>query len=124
MPGGAEHLPQPSCPVQRHQHCVPVSRRPLTPRGGPTRRPDSRPVQARPTHGGRHEKPLRGPERSLPGVRQRRGQHSLWPVFADVSVRWHTAHGQASRQKCLDHVTEHWTEMRPCSIAAQMDATA
>ncbi|WP_412126041.1 hypothetical protein [Streptomyces platensis] len=41
-----------------------------------------------------------------------------------MSVGRCTAHGQAARQKCLDHVTEHWTEMRPCSIAAQMDATA
>ncbi|MEU8685995.1 MbtH family NRPS accessory protein [Streptomyces sp. NPDC048611] len=51
-------------------------------------------------------------------------QHSLWPIVADVPVGWHTAHGPAAKQKCLGHVTEHWTDMRPRSLAAQMQALA
>jgi MbtH protein len=52
------------------------------------------------------------------------GQHSLWPVFAPVPAGWDTAHGPAGRTDCLDHVNEHWTDMRPRTLAAQLDATA
>jgi MbtH protein len=52
------------------------------------------------------------------------GQHSLWPVFTAAPAGWTTAYGPAARQDCLDHVNEHWTDMRPRSLAAQMDATA
>ncbi|ROO86323.1 MbtH protein [Actinocorallia herbida] len=48
------------------------------------------------------------------------GQHSLWPVFADVPAGWTTAHGPDSRQACLDHVERTWTDMRPASLAAAM----
>ncbi|PNE40632.1 MbtH family protein [Streptomyces noursei] len=49
------------------------------------------------------------------------GQHSLWPVFAQAAVGWRTAHGPAARQECPDRMTENWTEMRECNLAA--DAT-
>ncbi|WP_034090868.1 MbtH family protein [Streptacidiphilus albus] len=52
------------------------------------------------------------------------GQHSLWPVFAPVPDGWNTAYGPAARPDCLDHVNEHWTDMRPRTLAAQLDATA
>lgn len=48
------------------------------------------------------------------------GQHSLWPVFAEVPAGWTTAHGPASRQECLDHVERNWTDMRPASLIAAM----
>ncbi|WP_042425013.1 MbtH family protein [Streptacidiphilus anmyonensis] len=51
------------------------------------------------------------------------GQHSLWPVFASVPDGWNTAHGPAGRPDCLDYVNEHWTDMRPRTLAAQLDAT-
>ncbi|MFD0690740.1 MbtH family protein [Actinomadura fibrosa] len=49
------------------------------------------------------------------------GQHSLWPSFADVPAGWRTVHGEDGRQACLDYVEEHWTDMRPASLAARMD---
>jgi MbtH protein len=49
------------------------------------------------------------------------GQYSLWPEFAEVPAGWAVAHGPASRQSCLDHVEEHWTDMRPRSLAEAMD---
>ncbi|MBD0421119.1 MbtH family protein [Streptomyces sp. NPDC052309] len=52
------------------------------------------------------------------------GQHSIWPVFAEIPAGWEKAHGAASRQECLDYVNEHWTDMRPRSLAAAMDAGA
>jgi MbtH protein len=33
-------------------------------------------------------------------------------------------HGPGSRQECLDHIEEHWTDMRPRSLAMVMDETA
>jgi MbtH protein len=48
-------------------------------------------------------------------------QHSLWPSFADVPDGWRVVHGPAGRQECLDYVAEHWTDMRPRSLAEAMD---
>jgi MbtH protein len=50
------------------------------------------------------------------------GQHSLWPAFAEVPKGWEAVHGPAGRQACLDHVNEHWTDMRPKSLITAMDA--
>ena len=49
------------------------------------------------------------------------GQYSLWPAFAEIPAGWTVAHGAASRQSCLDHVEEHWTDMRPKSLIEQME---
>ncbi|MFD5201872.1 MbtH family protein [Streptomyces sp. NPDC058375] len=49
-------------------------------------------------------------------------QHSLWPVFAEVPAGWTVVHGEDSRQACLDHINENWTDMRPKSLADAMDA--
>lgn len=49
-------------------------------------------------------------------------QHSLWPAFARVPDGWRTVHGPADRQSSLDYVNEHWTDLRPRSLAEAMDA--
>ncbi|WP_328930655.1 MbtH family protein (plasmid) [Streptomyces sp. NBC_00190] len=49
-------------------------------------------------------------------------QHSLWPAFAEVPAGWTVAHGEDSRQACLDHINESWTDMRPKSLADAMNA--
>ncbi|MGX7824531.1 MbtH family protein [Actinokineospora sp. 24-640] len=49
------------------------------------------------------------------------GQHSLWPAFADVPAGWTVAHGQDSRQSCLDHINANWTDMRPKSLIDAME---
>lgn len=43
-------------------------------------------------------------------------QRSLWPVFADIPVGWTRVFGPGTRQACLDHVEENWTDMRPKSL--------
>lgn len=48
------------------------------------------------------------------------GQHSLWPSFAEVPGGWHVVHGEADLQSSLDYIEEHWTDMRPKSLIAQM----
>lgn len=52
------------------------------------------------------------------------GQHSLWPDFAEVPAGWTVAHGPAARQSCLDHVEEHWQDMRPRSLVEAMEHDA
>lgn len=52
------------------------------------------------------------------------GQHSLWPAFIDVPGGWAVAHGEDSRDACLQYVEAHWTDMRPASLVRAMDAAA
>jgi MbtH protein len=49
-------------------------------------------------------------------------QHSLWPAFAEVPAGWTVVHGETDRQDALAYVNEHWTDMRPKSLADAMDA--
>lgn len=48
------------------------------------------------------------------------GQHSLWPEFAAVPAGWSVAKTADTRQACLDHINEHWTDMRPKSLIEAM----
>jgi MbtH protein len=52
------------------------------------------------------------------------GQHSLWPVFADVPDGWEVIFGEDGRQACLDFIEKNWTDMRPNSLIRQMEADA
>ena len=45
-------------------------------------------------------------------------RHSLWPSFAEVPAGWTVVDGPGPRQSCLDHVEEHWTDLRPASLIA------
>lgn len=49
------------------------------------------------------------------------GQHSLWPIFADVPDGWTTAFGENGRQECLDYIEKSWTDMRPVSLIEAME---
>lgn len=48
------------------------------------------------------------------------GQHSLWPVFAEVPAGWREAFRGANRGEALAYVEEHWTDLRPKSLVAAM----
>lgn len=50
------------------------------------------------------------------------GQHSLWPVFADVPDGWKVIFGEEGRQQCLDFIEKNWTDMRPNSLIKAMEA--
>lgn len=52
------------------------------------------------------------------------GQHSLWPVFADVPDGWEVIFGEKGRQECLDFIEKNWTDMRPKSLIRAMEADA
>jgi MbtH protein len=49
------------------------------------------------------------------------GQHSLWPAFAEVPAGWTAVLPETSREAALDYVERNWTDMRPKSLAEQMD---
>ncbi|MFJ3882554.1 MbtH family protein [Streptomyces sp. NPDC090077] len=50
------------------------------------------------------------------------GQHSLWPSFAEVPGGWTEAFAENTRDACLDFIESHWTDLRPRSLAAAVDA--
>jgi MbtH protein len=52
------------------------------------------------------------------------GQHSLWPVFADVPDGWEVIFGEDKRQACLDFIEKNWTDMRPKSLIKAMEEDA
>lgn len=49
------------------------------------------------------------------------GQHSLWPVFAEVPDGWTVAHPEDTREACIDFIEENWTDMRPKSLIEEMN---
>jgi MbtH protein len=52
------------------------------------------------------------------------GQHSLWPIFADVPDGWEVIFGEDGRQECLDFIEKNWTDMRPKSLIKAMEEDA
>ncbi|WP_329377929.1 MbtH family protein [Streptomyces sp. NBC_01716] len=49
------------------------------------------------------------------------GQHSLWPSFAEVPGGWKIVLAENSRDRCLEFIETHWTDLRPRSLAASTD---
>jgi MbtH protein len=70
--------------------------------------------------------PFEDPDASYYVLINEEGQHSLWPVFADVPKGWEVIFGESGRQECLDFIEESWTDMRPKSLieAMELDAAA
>jgi MbtH protein len=58
------------------------------------------------------------------------GQHSLWPVFAEVPAGWTVVLGAdaaedgepgVDRATALEYVDQHWTDMRPRSLVESVE---
>ncbi|HWO59539.1 MAG TPA: MbtH family NRPS accessory protein [Umezawaea sp.] len=47
-------------------------------------------------------------------------QHSLWPLGKELPDGWRRAGKEGSKQECMDHVDEVWTDMRPRSLRERM----
>jgi MbtH protein len=43
-------------------------------------------------------------------------QYSVWPVDRPVPAGWREAGFTGTREECLAHVDEVWTDMRPLSL--------
>lgn len=40
-------------------------------------------------------------------------QYSIWPADRENPLGWKDAGKSGSKQQCLDHIEEVWTDMRP-----------
>jgi MbtH protein len=48
-------------------------------------------------------------------------QYSIWPAYKENALGWRDAGKAGSKQECLDHIKEVWTDMRPLSLRRKMD---
>jgi MbtH protein len=44
------------------------------------------------------------------------GQYSIWPAFNDLPAGWFDATFSGSKEQCLAHIKEVWTDLRPKSL--------
>jgi len=51
-------------------------------------------------------------------------QYSIWPVRRANAPGWRDAGKTGTREECLAHVKEVWTDMRPLSLRKQMEQIA
>ncbi|HEV2639874.1 MAG TPA: MbtH family protein [Actinocrinis sp.] len=49
-------------------------------------------------------------------------QHSLWPATIEVPAGWRRVFGEGTRAESLAYVESHWTDLRPASLIADMEA--
>ena len=49
-------------------------------------------------------------------------QYSIWPVDREIPLGWKAEGKSGTKQECLDHIEEVWTDMRPLSLRKKMEA--
>lgn len=49
-------------------------------------------------------------------------QYSIWPSERELPLGWHDAGKSGSKEECLAHIKEVWTDMRPLSLRKKMEA--
>ncbi len=47
-------------------------------------------------------------------------QYSIWPADRENAPGWRDAGKQGTKEECLAHVNEVWTDMRPLSLRRHM----
>lgn len=55
-------------------------------------------------------------------VRNHEDQYSIWSADREIPAGWNPVGEPASRTACLDRIGELWTDMRPASLRAAMQA--
>ena len=48
-------------------------------------------------------------------------QYSIWPEDRDLPAGWRAEGCTGTKQECLDHIEEVWTDMRPLSLRQKQD---
>jgi MbtH protein len=48
-------------------------------------------------------------------------QYSIWPVERENPLGWADAGRSGTKDECLRHIGEIWTDMRPMSLRRVMD---
>ena len=43
-------------------------------------------------------------------------QYSIWPSYKDLPNGWKNTGVDGTKEKCLSHIEEVWTDMRPLSL--------
>ncbi|MFG2712798.1 MbtH family protein [Streptomyces goshikiensis] len=43
-------------------------------------------------------------------------QYSIWPVDRPLPAGWHARDKSGTKDECLSHIAEVWTDMRPLSL--------
>ncbi|PYP92269.1 MAG: MbtH family protein [Candidatus Angelobacter sp. Gp1-AA117] len=47
-------------------------------------------------------------------------QYSIWPADRENPLGWRNEGKSGTKQECLDHIKEIWTDMRPLSLRRKM----
>jgi len=47
-------------------------------------------------------------------------QYSIWPVDKENALGWRDAGKSGTKEECLAHIKEVWTDMRPLSLRQKM----
>jgi MbtH protein len=50
------------------------------------------------------------------------GQYSIWPAERELPRGWFDVGTHGSKEECLAHIDEVWTDMRPLSLVNAMRA--
>ena|ERR1700720_2435263 len=48
-------------------------------------------------------------------------QYSIWPLDKNIPAGWREVGRRGSKQECLNHINEVWTDMRPLSLRKRME---
>lgn len=51
-------------------------------------------------------------------------QYSIWPEDREIPLGWKSVGKSGTKQECLDHIEEVWTDMRPLSLRKKMEEAA
>jgi MbtH protein len=49
-------------------------------------------------------------------------QYSIWPEDRDNPAGWYDEGTRGEKERCLNHIEQVWTDMRPRSLREQMSA--
>jgi MbtH protein len=47
-------------------------------------------------------------------------QYSIWPAHRENANGWTDVGKEGTKQECLEHIKEIWTDMRPLSLRKKM----
>jgi MbtH protein len=51
-------------------------------------------------------------------------QYSIWPVDRENALGWTDEGKSGTKEECLAHIKEVWTDMRPLSLRKKMEKMA
>jgi len=49
-------------------------------------------------------------------------QYSIWPADRENAPGWKDEGKNGTKEECLEHIKEVWTDMRPLSLRKKMEA--